>query len=89
MTKFGAMFVSLEISEYPLTREYVAHVQGFIDRLHGHRELEVLTNPMSTHVYGPLDVAFPVRQRAIAESFSVPAAAALVIKVLSGDVRDL
>lgn len=89
MTTFGGMFVSLEISKYPLTEDYIAQVLAFIERLHGHPELEVLTNPMSTHIYGPLDVAFPVVQRAIAESFAGPAAAALVLKVLPGDVRDL
>ena len=89
MTTFNGMFVSLEISKYPLTEDYIAQVLAFIERLQGHPELEVLTNPMSTHIYGPLEVAFPVVQRAIAESFDGPAAAALVMKVLPGDVRDL
>lgn len=89
MMTFNGMFVSLEISKYPLTEDYISHVLAFIDRLQGHPELEVLTNPMSTHIYGPLEVAFPVVQRAIAESFAGPAAAALVMKVLPGDVRDL
>ena len=89
MMTFNGMFVSLEISKYPLTEDYISHVLAFIDRLQGQPELEVLTNPMSTHIYGPLEVAFPVVQRAIAESFAGPAAAALVMKVLPGDVRDL
>ena len=40
---------------YPLTGEYIAPIQAFIDRLNTHADLVVRTNSMSTQMWGGLD----------------------------------
>jgi uncharacterized protein YqgV (UPF0045/DUF77 family) len=49
------MRVAVEISMYPLTGDYRPPIQGFIDRLHTHPDLRVVTNSLSTQVWGAYD----------------------------------
>lgn len=44
------MNVTVEISMYPLTSDYLRGIVDFIEALNSHPELEVLTNPTSTQV---------------------------------------
>ena len=46
---------AFEISLYPLNGDYIDKIKGFIKQLNSHPELKVLTNSMSTQVWGPLD----------------------------------
>ena len=49
------MRAAVEISMYPLTGEYIPPIQAFIDRLNTYAELQVLTNALSTQLWGELD----------------------------------
>ena len=49
------MRAAVEISMYPLTGEYIPPIQAFIDRLNTYAELQVLTNTLSTQIWGDLD----------------------------------
>ena len=49
------MQLSVEISKYPLNENYIPAIQGFIDRLNTHKSITVLTNTMSTQVFGDFD----------------------------------
>ena len=51
------MRISVEISMYPLKDEYIPGIQAFIDRLNKYPELKVITNTMSTQVFGGLRFA--------------------------------
>jgi uncharacterized protein YqgV (UPF0045/DUF77 family) len=49
------MRAAVEISMYPLAGEYIPPIQAFIDRLNTYAELQVLTNTLSTQIWGELD----------------------------------
>lgn len=46
------MQISVEISNYPLADDYIPAIKAFIDRLNAIEGLIVLTNTMSTQVFG-------------------------------------
>ncbi|MHB8475405.1 MAG: YkoF family thiamine/hydroxymethylpyrimidine-binding protein [Steroidobacteraceae bacterium] len=77
---------AVEISMYPLTRDYLAPIQAFIDRLNTHPGLIVRTNALATQIWGPLDHVMAVLTQEIARSASVADAPQLVfvMKVLPG-----
>lgn len=80
------MRAAVEISMYPLTREYLSPIQAFIDGLNSHPGLVVRTNSLATQVWGPLDEIMTVLTREIARSAGAGDAAQLVfvMKVLPG-----
>lgn len=49
------MKVSLEISLYPLDKEYISVITKFIEKLKKNPKLEVRVNEMSTQVFGDFD----------------------------------
>jgi hypothetical protein len=78
------MLAAVEISMYPLTGDYRPPIQGFIDRLNTYPELRVLTNALSTQIWGPL----PRLMAILGEEFERAAATGpqpvFVMKVLPG-----
>ena len=58
------MDIGVEISLYPLHQQYIAPIQNFIDRLNADGALRVVTNSMSTQVFGDYEV---VMQRLVRE----------------------
>jgi uncharacterized protein YqgV (UPF0045/DUF77 family) len=80
------MRAAVEISMYPLTGEYIPPIQSFIDRLNTHPGLTVLTNALSTQIWGPLDRIMAVLTEEIGRSAAANGAPQLVfvVKVLPG-----
>jgi uncharacterized protein YqgV (UPF0045/DUF77 family) len=76
------MNIGVEISLYPLNADYIPPIQNFIDRLQGDARLRVLTNAMSTQVFGDYDVILPLLQRELKQTFTDNAKAVFVMKVL-------
>jgi uncharacterized protein YqgV (UPF0045/DUF77 family) len=78
------MRAAFEISMYPLTADYRPPIQAFIDRLNTHVGLTVLTNALSTQIWGPLDQVMII----LGEEMALAAASApqlvFVMKVLPG-----
>lgn len=50
------MEISVEISKYPLADDYIPAIKSFIDRLNAVAGLTVVTNTMSTQVFGDYDL---------------------------------
>lgn len=50
------MEISVEISKYPLADEYIPAIKSFIDRLNQVEGLSIVTNTMSTQVFGDYDL---------------------------------
>ena len=50
------MEISVEISKYPLADDYIPAIKRFIDRLNTIDGLAVVTNTMSTQVFGDHDL---------------------------------
>lgn len=50
------MEISVEISKYPLADDYIPAIKSFIDRLNTINGLTIVTNTMSTQVFGEHDL---------------------------------
>ena len=50
------MEISVEISKYPLADDYIPAIKSFIDRLNQLEGLTIVTNTMSTQVFGDYDL---------------------------------
>jgi uncharacterized protein YqgV (UPF0045/DUF77 family) len=78
--------IGVEISLYPLNADYIPPIQDFIDRLNAAGKFKVITNSMSTQVFGAYDEVFGALQREIRETFQHNEKAAMksifVMKVL-------
>ena len=76
------MEIGVEISLYPLNADYIPPIQDFIDRLNAAARFKVITNSMSTQVFGSYDDVFNVLVKEIRETFQRNAKAVFVMKVL-------
>jgi uncharacterized protein YqgV (UPF0045/DUF77 family) len=77
------MNIAVEISMYPLSENYLPAIQAFIDRVRTNEKLQVLTNTMSTQVFGEFDEVFRTLQQEIRASFEDGPRAVFVTKFLS------
>ena len=81
------MQLSVEISKYPLTTEYIEPIRGFIAELNQQEGLTVITNTMSTQIFGEYDTVMAALQRCIRWSFERYGKVTFVCKFLHGDLR--
>jgi len=78
------MHSAVEISMYPLAGNYRPLIQSFIDRLNTHPELRVLTNALSTQIFGPLERVMAILAAEIERSAADAPQLVFVMKVLPG-----
>jgi uncharacterized protein YqgV (UPF0045/DUF77 family) len=76
------MHSAVEISMYPLAENYRPLIQSFIDRLNTYPELRVLTNTLSTQVFGPLERVMAILAAEIERSAAAGRQLVFVMKVL-------
>jgi uncharacterized protein YqgV (UPF0045/DUF77 family) len=62
------MDIGVEISLYPLKEDYIPSVHRFLEGLSAHRGLKVVTNSMSTQVFGSFDEVMDALRTALAAS---------------------
>jgi uncharacterized protein YqgV (UPF0045/DUF77 family) len=74
--------IGVEISLYPLNAQFIPPIQDFIDRLNAGARFKVITNSMSTQVFGSYDDVFNVLVKEIRTTFETNAKAVFVMKVL-------
>ena len=81
------MKLTVEISKYPLHQDYIPFIKGFIDCLNEYDNLKVITNTLSTQIFGDYDLVMQVlsdpKLNAQYEEFGK---AIFVCKFLSGDL---
>ncbi|EAW32273.1 hypothetical protein GP2143_13496 [marine gamma proteobacterium HTCC2143] len=80
------MDVSVEVSMYPLKDEYIPAIQSFIDRVNTYPELHVLTNTMSTQLFGEFDFLMDVMRDEMRRSYETFGRAIFVCKFIQGDL---
>jgi uncharacterized protein YqgV (UPF0045/DUF77 family) len=73
---------AVEISMYPLAGDYRPLIQSFIDRLNTYPELRVLTNALSTQIFGPLERVMAIITSEIERSAAAAPQLVFVMKVL-------
>jgi uncharacterized protein YqgV (UPF0045/DUF77 family) len=76
------MDIGVEISLYPLHQQYIPPIQDFIDRLNADRRLKVVTNSMSTQVFGEYEAVMQTLTRELRVTFEGNDKAVFVMKVL-------
>jgi uncharacterized protein YqgV (UPF0045/DUF77 family) len=76
------MDIAVELSLYPLNADYIPAIKNFIDRLNTHAQLKVVTNSLSTQVFGPHEVVFGALTRELRTTFENNDKAVFVMKVL-------
>jgi uncharacterized protein YqgV (UPF0045/DUF77 family) len=76
------MEIGVEISLYPLHQQYIPPIQDFIDRLNAEASLRVVTNSMSTQVFGDYETVMQTLVRELRITFEGNDKAVFVMKVL-------
>jgi len=79
------MDIGVEISLYPLKEDYIPSVHRFLGDLGAHPSLKVVTNSMSTQVFGGFEEVMDALRAALAASLEPLAAsqrAVFVMKVI-------
>jgi uncharacterized protein YqgV (UPF0045/DUF77 family) len=80
------MNLSAEISMYPLKDEYIPSIKAFIDRLKKQPNLKVISNTMSTQVFGEFDVVMDTLREEIRNAYQQHGRAIFVCKFIEGDL---
>jgi len=80
------MKISIELSLYPLAMDnFKTEIWAFIKRLRQVEGLNVVTNGMSTQVFGDYDLAVSNVMHEIKQVHSTTSAAVFVCKFINGD----
>ena len=76
------MDIAVEISLYPLDADYIPPIQDFIDRLNTHEGLKIVTNSMSTQVFGEYSRVMQALNAELRGTFETREKAVFAMKVL-------
>jgi len=80
------MNISVEISMYPLTNEYEAPILKFIEQLHQHPNLKIMTNTMSTQIFGTYEDVMSALTPEIRAAFMAEPTTIMVMKIINADL---
>lgn len=80
------MKLSVEVSMYPLKNEYIPSIKDFIDRMNAHAGLNVISNTMSTQIFGDYDLVMDVMKEEMRRSYEQHGRAIFVCKFIDGDL---
>ena len=80
------MHISVEISMYPLTENYEAPILQFIDQLHQHPNLKIITNTMSTQIFGKYEAVMGALTPKIRAAFLAEPTTIMVLKIINVDL---
>ncbi|GHF81690.1 YkoF family thiamine/hydroxymethylpyrimidine-binding protein [Thalassotalea marina] len=80
------MQLSVEISKYPLHQDYIPYIKDFIERLNQHQGIEVITNTMSTQLFGDHDTVMKVLSEEIKRSHQTYGKSIFVCKFIGGNL---
>ncbi len=77
------MQATVEISMYPLGREYIPDIKEFIDNLKKNDEIIVEVNGMSTQIFGPFRTIMQLLTDEMEASFLKNGKSVFVMKVIN------
>lgn len=78
------MEASIEVSMYPLGREYIADIENFINSLKQKSSLRIEVNGMSTQIFGPYNEVMDLLTSEIKRSFEKHGKSVFVMKIIKG-----
>mgnify|MGYP003439692681 FL=1 len=76
------MDIGVEVSLYPLDARFIPPIQDFIDRLNRHADLKIVTNSLSTQIFGPYDRVWAALKAEVRPTFERDSKAVFVMKVI-------
>ncbi|GAA4817869.1 hypothetical protein GCM10011365_12280 [Marinicella pacifica] len=82
------MKVSVDISLYPLTEDFLTVVDDFIQRLKKEPDLTIKVNDLSTQVFGDYATVLSKVNAAMQATHEKTPKAAFIMKILNGDLLD-
>jgi len=82
--KINFMKVSIDISLYPLDKEYVKPITEFIEELRK-SEFKIIENNLSTQIFGDYDKIMPFLSEKIKDVFMDENKYVFVLKIIKGD----
>lgn len=77
------MRVTLEITMYPLTDGYKDSVKDFLRKLHAFKNIEIVTNGVSTQVFGEFDDVMAAYTESMKSSLESEIPIAIVSKIIN------
>ena len=80
------MKLSVEVSMYPLKNEYISAIKDFISRVNTNAEISIITNTMSTQIFGDYDTVMNTIRDEMRLSFEKFGRAIFVCKFIDGDL---
>ncbi len=80
------MKISVDISYYPLTEEFIPPILDFIDRINKYKNLTVQTNGMSSQVFGEYFDVMNALTKEIHQSYELPHSV-FILKVINADLQ--
>lgn len=82
------MKISIEISLYPLDKNYSQAIREFISRVSQYQQVEIRYQPMSTQITGEFDLCMELLNKELKQSFNQDKTIAAVIKIINLDIAD-
>jgi uncharacterized protein YqgV (UPF0045/DUF77 family) len=83
------MQLSVEISKYPLVEvNFIAAIQNFIDRINQYDDITVVTNVMSTQLFGDYDVVMNALTTELKTSFEKYGTTVFACKFIPGNLYE-
>jgi len=76
------MEIGVELSLYPLDADYIPPIQNFIDRLNADGRFRIVTNTLSTQIFGEYDDVLGLVVKEMRKTFESEAKAVFVMKVV-------
>jgi uncharacterized protein YqgV (UPF0045/DUF77 family) len=83
------MEISVDISMYPLQREFEAPILAFIDMLEKEKSIEVVRNELSTQVHGEYKVIMALLEKEMFSVFQEIPDSIFVIKFIGNNRRGI
>lgn len=80
------MELSVEISKYPLSEDYIPAIKDFIERLQAIDGLSVVGNTMSTQVFGDYDKVMDALKEEMRRSYQEFGKAIFVCKFIGANL---
>ena len=80
------MKITVEISMYPLTKEYESPILKFIEQLHQHPNLKISTNTMSTQIFGKYEAVMCALTPEMRAAFMAEPTTIMVMKIINADL---
>ena len=81
------MQISIEVSLYPLSENFISPIDNFISCLKKYDSIEVRTNNMSTQLFGEFDDIIKILTVEMEKTFKNETNSTFNLKIVNGDSR--